>query len=60
MARIDAPITPAQEKAMELKNRLLSGENVPLDELREFIRLANGTLARQRKAADTPTDVDFF
>ena len=57
MATQQSP-TPAQEKALELRRRIQAGETVPLDELRDFIRLSNQSLEKQRKAEDK--DVDFF
>ena len=55
-----APLTPAQQTALALKSRILAGEKVPLDELKEFILLANSNLTSQRKEAQKPSDVDFF
>jgi hypothetical protein len=54
------PLTPAQEEAMRLQSRIRSRENIPLDELKAFIILANKNLEKQRREVDKPTDVDFF
>ena len=54
------PLTPAQEEAMRLQARIRAGENVPLDDLKAFILLANKSLEKQRRETEKPTDVDFF
>lgn len=53
------PLSP-EEKSLSLKTRLFSGEKIPLDELKEFILLSYSTLEKQKKAAEKPTDVNFF
>jgi len=48
-------------KATQLSQRILSGEKIPLEELREFIIAANTKLTGDQKKKDTPPkDVDFF
>lgn len=53
------PLTPALA-AEDLKRRILSGESVPLDELKTFILFSNNSLQEQRKSREKPTDVEFF
>jgi hypothetical protein len=45
---------------MSLRQRMLAGEKIPLDELRAFILSSNGSLQEQRKQREKPTDVEFF
>jgi predicted nucleotidyltransferase len=52
-------LTPSQQAA-SLRARILAGESVPLDELKEFIITSNTSLEIQRKTRDKPSDVDFF
>lgn len=52
-----SPLIPQAEL---LKNRILSGEPVPLSDMIDFIRQANQTLETQRRTVETPKDADFF
>lgn len=56
------PENPLLQEAQDLKARLLSGETIPLEELKAFILKANSSLSTQRKSKETPkdSDVDFF
>ena len=49
---------------LDLKARILSGENIPLEELRQFILTAekgfNAERKRRNRAETEPKDVDFF
>lgn len=54
------PLTPSQLEALSLRQRMLAGEKIPLDELRSFILSSTGTLEGQRKQREKPTDVEFF
>lgn len=59
-----AGFSPDQgQKARDIKARILSGEPVPLEELRLFILAAERDLTKARKAENVKvkqTDVDFF
>lgn len=48
---------------LDLKSRILSGERIPLEELRAFILAAESDLTTERKkrnSGEKPKDVDFF
>lgn len=51
------PLTPSAE---DLKRRILGGENVPLEDLKEFILGSYVSLEKDRKVREKPADVDFF
>lgn len=60
-----SPPSPVQEKARALRARFLSGEKIPLDDLREFILAAHSSLSEQRseenkKAPAGDSEIDFF
>jgi hypothetical protein len=52
--------TELQQQAFLLKQRILSGESIPLDDLKSFLLSANGALDKQRQEREKPTDIDFF
>jgi hypothetical protein len=52
--------SPALTEALKLRQRLSSGEKVPLPDLIAFICLSNQSLEKQRVKTETSKDVDFF
>jgi hypothetical protein len=50
--------------ALELKARMLSGEKIPIEELKAFVLRSEKDLsanrAKEAKAEKKPDDVDFF
>lgn len=55
------PLTPpSPEEARALRDSLLAGNPPSLESLRDFILRAQNSLTRDRRAKDTPSDVDFF
>lgn len=56
--------TPDQQQtAREIKARIQSGETVPLEELKAFLKSAEAELSKTRLARNVKekqTDVDFF
>lgn len=57
-------LTPdAKSRGLYLKARIQSGENVPLDEIREFLATADFDLEKAKSTRVNPVkkeDVDFF
>ena len=50
-----------QQTAREIKARVLSGEEIPLETVLAFLSDSGKILEKQRKAeVKKPTDVDFF
>ena len=50
-----------RETAEALKQRLLSGEKIPLEEISKFLSSASDVTNREKRKLETkPTDVDFF
>jgi hypothetical protein len=47
-------------RAAELRARILAGEKIPLEELREFIIASQTALEGQKKTREKPSDVEFF
>lgn len=47
--------------ALDIKQRILSGEKIPLTELISFLGESRKVVASERKVRENkPTDVDFF
>ena len=55
--------TSLQHQALSIAQRIQSGENIPLDELKAFILAGDSDLtktAKVRNGKEKATDVDFF
>jgi len=61
MPSTPSTLTSPSETASDLIRRVLSGEEIPLSELTEFLRASGETLVKEKKEKLAGAkDVDFF